>query len=324
MTFHFFEIFYFQFYIYFHYYQEKILQSNINIIIYKKFIFNKKFMSNRLLWILIILVFFWTGYLYYNYKYLPAKEQKIQAQLIEKQLIEQEQKAKTIKKETVFKKEILIKKELTSEQKIQEIKANKQNYKTFTFDDWLKSYFLLNDNNLYLYFSGSQIWKFDLVTPDLLRVEKVYWKGDDLYIEVWNDKFYYNSITKNIVKIDLNIAVLYVKKADDKSLIIVTEKWSFNYSIFDKSLVYFSYFNDYVVFGDWYIWYVKTNQKRILTNLWYDNETGSDLIVYYNPSTKEKNIINRTKLNIIKMYMIADKLFVKTSDLSIYELQNLK
>jgi hypothetical protein len=173
-----------------------------------------------------------------------------------------------------------------------------------------------------LYFNGSQIWKFDFVTPDLLRVDIIYWTINDLYIEVWDDKFYYNSVVNNIVKIDLNINILYVKKANNRTLIFVTDKWSFNYSIFDKYVEYFSYFNDYVIFNEWYIWIVKKDQKRILTNLWY--ETDNDLIVYYNPNTKEKNIINNTKLDIIKIYMVGDKLFVETSDLVTYELQNLK
>jgi hypothetical protein len=64
---------------------------------------------------------------------LPSKEQKIQAQLIEKKLLEHEKELKTIKKEIVFKKQKSVKKELTSELKIQDLKANKQNYKTFTF-----------------------------------------------------------------------------------------------------------------------------------------------------------------------------------------------
>lgn len=275
-------------------------------------------MSNRLLWILIILWFIWAWYIYYQSIYLPNKQLEIQEQLVQQQL-EQEQSQK---KEIVLTKQEIDKIELTPEQKIQEIKTNKENYKTFGLENWSKAYFRESGNKLDLYYDDAIIWNFDLVYPEYLRVETVFWTINDLYIEVGPDKFYYNSEIKSNTKIDLNIDVMYVKKTNTSNLILLTTKWSFYYNISDKTLNYFSFFNDYVIFRDLYIWMVKTDEKRILTNLWF--ETDKNLIVYYNPDSKEKKILFETNLDISNMYLLNDKLFLKTIDGELYELENIE
>lgn len=278
-------------------------------------------MSNRLLWILIILWFIWAGYLYYNLKYLPNKQLEIKAQIIEQKKIKVKQDE--AKKEVKLTKQVIDKVELTSEQKIQELKWEKQNYKTFNLKNGSKVYFKEENNKLDLYLDSVKIWNFDLVYPNFLKVREIEWSLNDLYIEVGNSKFYYNSNSWVIDEIDLKIDVIYVKKATADNLIFVTTKGSFNYSISNKTLEYFSYFNDYIILKDWYIWLVKKDEKRILNNLWFETENDSDLIVYYNPNTKEKRIINRPKLDIQKIYMVNDKLFISDIDWNIYELENL-
>ena len=172
-------------------------------------------MSNRILWVLIIIWFIWVWYLYYNLTYLPNKELKIQKQLDEQQqIIEQE---KEVKKDIVLTKQINDKVETTNQQKIEELKANNTKYKTFTLDNWKKIYFLEFSNKLDLYVNDNKIWNFELVSPEFLRLELVDWSISDLYIEVWGDKFYYDSIYKNIVKVNLDIDVIYVKKVGNKN-----------------------------------------------------------------------------------------------------------
>ncbi|MDD2870959.1 MAG: hypothetical protein PHS49_03115 [Candidatus Gracilibacteria bacterium] len=275
-------------------------------------------MSNRLLGILIILGFIGAGYIYYQSIYLPNKQLEIQEQLVQQQL-EQEQSQK---KEIVLTKQEIDKIELTPEQKIQEIKTNKENYKTFGLENGSKAYFRESGNKLDLYYDDAIIGNFDLVYPEYLRVETVFGTINDLYIEVGPDKFYYNSEIKSNTKIDLNIDVMYVKKTNTSNLILLTTKGSFYYNISDKTLNYFSFFNDYVIFRDLYIGLVKTDEKRILTNLGF--ETDKNLIVYYNPDTKEKKILFETNLDISNMYLLNDQLFLKTIDGELYELENIE
>ncbi len=276
-------------------------------------------MINKIIWVLIIIWVIWTWYFFYNYKYLVKNEEEISSKIKKQEELEK-QKFED-KKEIILTKQILNKDLLTNSEKIQKIKENNKNYKNFTFNNWLKVYFKEEDNKLDLYSDDKKIWTFDLVYPDYLKIYLIDWTLNDLYIEVANNKFYYNSVLWNIVQIDLNIDVIYSKKTQENNLIFVTSKWSFNYSITEKTLEYFSYFNDYVSFNDWYIWLVKKDEKRILNNLWF--EATWNLIVYYNPNTKEKNIIYKTDLDINKIYTIENKLFLVKDDWEIYELENI-
>ena len=273
-------------------------------------------MSNRILWILVMIWIFGAGYLYYTFIIIPAKNVRIQERLEEQILLEQKKQAPVLVKQEI------VDVELTKAEKIQFIKDKKSSYKTFKFSNTLKAFFLENNNRLELYLNDDKIWNFDLVYTQYLNVELILWTSRDLYIEVWKYKFYYNDKTKLISEIELNIDVNYVKIWTNNRLIFVTDKGSFVYSIFDKKLEYFNYFNDFVYINDWYVWLVRKDEKRILNNLWFDIE-DFNLIVYYNSSTKEKKIIYETRLDIIQIYTKNDKLYLITEDNKIHELENV-
>lgn len=276
-------------------------------------------MLNKIFSFLIIIWVFVWWYFYYNYKYIPEQNMKIQAQVKEEEQkkIEIEQTKKALKLSKIDVKII----ELTNEQKIQQIKDDKSNYKTFNLKNASKVYFREMDNKLDLYVDNVKIWNFNLVYPWLLRVNEVLWSLNDLYIEIGNNKFYYNSLSWLIIWIDLNIDIKYVKKWSINELIFVTSMWSFTYSILDKKLEYFTYFNDFVYYSDFYIWLVKKDDTRILKNLWF--EADSDLIVLYNPNTKEKKILYKLLEKIDYIYVQNEILYLYDIEWNIYELENI-
>ena len=278
-------------------------------------------MSNRFLWILIIIGFIWVWYLYYNLSYLPEKKLRIE-QNLQKSLVVEVKKPELIK-------QIIDKPDLTNTQKVEDInmtwswvKENNQDYKTFNLVNNSKAHFIENNSKLDLYLNSNKIWSFTLVYSQYLRVDLISWSNLDLFIEVWADKYFYNNKAKTITQIDLNIHTQYVKTWSENNLIFVTDKWSFIYSIYDKSFEYFSYFSDFVYYNNWYIWLVRESDKRILSNLWF--KTKNNLIVYYNPNTKEKKIIYETDLNITKIYVQNNKLFFINDAWEMYELENIK
>ena len=264
-------------------------------------------MSNRLLWILIIIWFIWIWYIYYHLEYLPNEQIK---------KINEEKIDNTIVKLNIEKKE------LSKDEKIIELKENIKNYKTFTLWNLSKVYFKENNNNLDIYLEDEKIWFFPLVYKEFLRVDLIRWTESDLYIEVWPKKYYYNYTTKIIRSVDLNIDIHYVKKISDKELLFITKKWPFKYYIKNHKLEYISYFNDFVYFNDWYIWVINKNEKRILKNLWFNTE--SNLIVYYNSYTKEKSIIYETNLDIKEIYVKDNKFYFVSNNKEIFELENIK
>ncbi|MDP2091074.1 MAG: hypothetical protein Q8K30_05765 [Candidatus Gracilibacteria bacterium] len=276
-------------------------------------------MLNKIFSFLIIIGVFVGGYFYYNYKYIPEQNMKIQAQVKEEEQkkIEIEQTKKALKLSKIDVKII----ELTNEQKIQQIKDDKSNYKTFNLKNASKVYFREMDNKLDLYVDNVKIGNFNLVYPGLLRVNEVLGSLNDLYIEIGNNKFYYNSLSGLIIGIDLNIDIKYVKKGSINELIFVTSMGSFTYSILDKKLEYFTYFNDFVYYSDFYIGLVKKDDTRILKNLGF--EADSDLIVLYNPNTKEKKILYKLLEKIDYIYVQNEILYLYDIEGNIYELENI-
>jgi len=274
-------------------------------------------MSNRFLWILIILWFIWAGYIYYNLVYLPELKANELRLINENNKIENEKITKEIsltkKDRVVFNK--------TNSEKIEEIIENNKNYKTFKLPNNKKAYFKKNNNLLDLYYDDIRVSSFEFNSSENLIVEKILWDNNDLYIQIWDNKFYFNSYTKVVKKINIKIEVLYVKESWINNLIFVTTEWSFNYNKFSEELTYFSYFNDYVNYKDWYIWIVEFNDYRILNNLWLESN-NENLIIYYNSATKEKRVIINTLIDYKFIYFKNNKIFIESIEGELYELEN--
>ena len=275
-------------------------------------------MSNRILWILIILWFIWTGYLYYNFSYIPTKKAKEIRIELEKQ---KKDEAKVIKRiELVKQKQINVTK--TKQEKIKELREDIKHYKTFKLENNKKAYFTENNWKLDLYYDNKKIWVFDLVYSKYLLVELILGDNNDLFIEIWNKKYYYNNKLNQISKIDLNVDVLYVKEWNTNNIIFVTKKWSFIYNIYNNTLNYFSFFNDFVYFKEGYIWIIKSNDSVRIKNLWLWN-INKTLIYYYNPDLKEKKVLYSSELSIDKIYIKNNRLYIETIDNNLYILENI-
>lgn len=275
-------------------------------------------MSNRILWILIILFFIIWWYSYYKFSYIPRIQVEEQKKLEEANKIENE---KLIKKVELVKIDKIDNKK-TNLELINDIIENEKNYKTFKFNNWLKAYFKEVDSGLDLYYNYDKIWSFKLVFAQYLRADIVSATDNDLYIEVWWDKYYYNFNTKELNNIKLNIDVLYTKKLSNNELILVTSKWSFKYNIFSSKIEYFSFFDDFVNFNDWYIWIIKSNDNIRLNNLWI-NANNKNIILYYNPYTKEKKVLYSTSLDYDKFYMKDNKFYLERGEQEFYILDNI-
>lgn len=262
-------------------------------------------MNNKFLSFLVLIWVFWAWYLYYHFKYLPWKtdreNQKIQA------IIEQEAENKEVKI-------VKIEKDESSD-----LETNK--YANFNLYNWKIAYFEEKESYLELFLENEKVWNFDLVYNNFLRVEYIYWSISDLYIEVWKKKYYYNSINKELRNLDFFIDVLYVKKGISNNLIFVSDKWSFKYLYNENKFDYFNLFSDYINFQDWYLWIIKSTDERILKNLWLNS--NYNLVVFYNPLTKEKNIIYETDIEIKKIYFKNKKVYLEDINNEEYILENI-
>lgn len=253
-------------------------------------------------------------------KYLPKQEKLVDEQILINKQIEEKKKTDNIKPKLV--KKIMEQKELSNSEKIEEIKTNKKYYKSIKLENSSQIYFKENEKKLDLYLDNKKIWNFDLVLPEYLRVELINGSNNDLYIEIWADKFYYNSEIQKSILLDLSIDVDYLKKWLNKNLIIKTSQGSFIYYTKTNSFEYFSFFNDFIEINDWYLWVVNKTEKITLNNLWF--ETDKSILVYYNPSNKEKTIEYETDLNIKKLYIFNEKVYIVNDKWEKFELENIK
>ncbi len=278
-------------------------------------------MSNRLLWILILLWFIGIWYLYYNLSYIPNIESE-RLKIIENEIkINKEKELK--EKEIKLVKQDIIGTNKTNKEIINEIKENIKNYKTFKLSNWLKAYFIKNSSNtLDLYYNENKIWNFKLVYNKYLVVDYIVWSKWDLYIEIWKEKYIYNNITKLINKIELNIKIKYVKK-DKNWFIFITDKWSFIYNVSNKKLEYFSYFDDFISMDNWYVWIIKKNDLLRIKNLWI-NKINNDIIYFYNPVSKEKKVVFNLNIDYKKIYKKGDNVYLDSKDNNSYILENIK
>lgn len=272
-------------------------------------------MSNRLIWVLIIFGFMLFGFFYWTFVYVPNKieeEKQVQIALEEwkKEISLVEIKTENNEKE-----------ELTPEQKIEEIKTNNSFYRIIEL--WnSKFYFSKNDNSLELKKDEKVVGNFDLVPEDKLEIQKIYSSRDDFYLVVWNKKYIYNQNTDLIFELDLSVDVKYIKRSEDL-FVIVTWKWSYVFDKTDKSLEYFTFFEDFVYYKDSYVWIIRDNDKRRLKNLWLES-LNDNSIYFYNPKTKEKKSLYETSLILEKIYFEDEFIYFIDSNDKIYKLENLE
>lgn len=272
--------------------------------------------KNKFFSILILIFMMIVGVFFYYLKYIPYQNKKIKEQEIQKQKELEEAKAPK------FIKQDIQKIELTNAQKIDELRDKKNYYKVIKLSNYSKAYFKKENDNLLLSYLWNKVWNFDFVSENDLNVMLIEWTDTSLFIKVWENKYYYDSNTNQINKIDLNIAVKYVKVWQEDSLLIVTEKGTFIYNKYKNELDYFSYFNDFVYYKDWYIWIVNQGEDRIFRNLWYTEEK-QNLIVYYNPKTKHKEIRKKTDEIIKKIFIFWWSIFIKTGNDKLFKIENI-
>lgn len=273
-------------------------------------------MSNRLIWILIVFSFgvFW--FIYWTYFYIPSKIEEKQRQ--EQIALEQKKEIKLVEiKELEKENEI---KELTPQEKIEELKRINSFYKIIEIETDV-FYFSKKDNILEVKLGEKIVWNFDLVPVDKLSISRVYSSWDDYYILNWNKKYIYNSVSDLLIELDLTIDIDYIKRSENL-YIIKTQKWSFIFDRNTKTLEYFTFFDDFVYYKDFYIWIIKKDDERRLKNLSISSIKGNS-IFKYNPKTKEKKSLYETNLDLEKIYNLWDEIYFIDSNSKTYKLENL-
>jgi len=303
-------------------------------------------MSNRLLSVFILIWVFVSGYIYYEFKYVPKMIKKQEEKALELKL-EQENKEKIKNKEKkVSLEQIKEQKQVennkiieknknikiienkidsqTIKQKIEYLKQIKNAYVKFELKNWKIFYFMESNNKLLLYISWQKLWEFNKVEVKDLNVLEIIWNNDYIFLQIWENKYLYNLLTKQMNILDLKPSILYVKSwINTQEFLFKTKLWIYIYTYKNNKFEYFNFFEDFVYYKNWYLWIINKSDTRRLSNLSI-NQTNNNLIVYYNPNSKEKDIVYKTNLALKKIYFQNNKIYFEDSQNKEYELENIK
>ena len=242
-------------------------------------------MSNRLIWLLIILVFIllWLGYYFWVEKPYQEKQEII------KNEIEVLNKKEIYKKVTLTKIEekeseslLALNKEEKIELKNKEILKIKQNI-------WN----ILKINNI-----------------DEIKIQKISWDKNLFLINFDKKNYIFNKKRLNLKNTYLNIPIIYAKKINYKTYLITT-KWTFILN--NNNLEYFSMFSDFV-FQEWnYIWIIKNTDDYIKNNFNLEKNDWN-LIFLYNPKKSIKKVLYRPDFEIKKILLKNNKVIIESEN----------
>lgn len=265
-------------------------------------------MFKKILWVLILVWIIFVLIIEYS----STKKEKLEEE--QKQLLQEEEKKIGLNKLEENQNVI------SNAEKIEQLKQKNKSYIVFNFWKDLFS-FKENKDKMELFFNWKNIWNYDKIDKDGIKIFET--KGSDIYyyIELLDKKYLYNSQVNILKEIDLKIDVEYVKVSEDQ-IIFKTIKWSFIHDFATQEFNYYSYFNDFIYYKTWVIWIVKPEEKTRLSNLGFENER-QNLIIFYDSVTKEKKILLKTNDDLVKIYLEENKVFLENIKNEKFELENI-
>ncbi len=217
---------------------------------------------------------------------------------------------------------IIPEQEISNKDRISYLRDKNRALQFFDLESWVYAYFS-SGWELYLYRDESteKIWDFSVSEDDELDVQLVS-DTDYLYFQIWDTKYIYHVKSWKIETLSLWVDISYIKKwNDDNYLVFVTSVWAYTYDISSNTFEYFYLFKDFVYTDDNYIWVIYADEEKKLQNFDLVN-TDSNLIIRYNPDTKNREVLYETLLQIDKIYMQDETVYFE-SEGKRYELENL-
>jgi len=130
---------------------------------------------------------------------------------------------------------------------------------------------------------------------------------------------FYNKNNNYSFDIDFYLNIEYIKELYPDLFVIKTNKWAFNFNKKTKEIDYFSLFDDYVYFNNFYIGVIDDNDLQRKNNLWFKNKKWN-LVILYDLKTKTKRILYISDYKIKKIFIESNKVFIENSKNQKYEI----
>jgi len=240
-----------------------------------------------------------------------------------------------LEKEVVFKKVLEEKsstwniRNINISNKIQELKDNleiKNSYLNFDLKELWNFYFIASLDKLTLYRKlwtvKTRLYDFEKISKDKIDILQIYGTKKEILISIWDDKYIYDLNYWKTTKFILVPKVSYVKK-NNNIYSLVTKKGTFLYDNITAKIEYFYFFKDFVYFDDSsYIWVVYLDDKERLKNYNLESE-WKNLIVKYDYKTKERKILQKTSIKIVKIIKEKTWIYIFDNEGNKYLIENI-
>lgn len=149
--------------------------------------------------------------------------------------------------------------------------------------------------------------------PNFVWISWTYW----VLFSSWDKKILISG--NNILEFNLSSEVTFVKPINNKKYLIETDSWKFIFDKTSKKLEYFSLFDDFFYNSDGnYVALLKKSSSDLKNRFWFDD--FANIIITYNPKTKEAKELYQTDLDIVNIYKKWDNIYLVSGRGNIYKL----
>lgn len=174
----------------------------------------------------------------------------------------------------------------------------------------------IKDNLIFIYYKTYNIWQFEYITWDIFDIYRILWDANNVYLTIWNNKYILNTKFFSFKKLIFPFDLIYIKKYKDFIYQFVSKKWVFLYYINEKRYEYIDIFSDFIIKDGQYIWYIRNDDTRRKTNLWYENIKWN-LIISFNILSKEKKIIKILQNDLLEIFLDNNDIIILLDDFSL-------
>lgn len=267
-------------------------------------------MKNRIFWFLILVfVIFWV-LLYFMFKQEQAKNNIETWTWINSWSLEEK---------VVFSKISSSWNIETSENKIENLREKASNFAYFRI--WEnKFYFNVSGEKLELKVWEKNIWFFDLVLAHEIKVSEIFWLTKTFLIELKDKKIIYSLENDILKEFETKLDITYWKFSNWNFVFFSKDKWTFVLFKEKSDLEFFPIFSDFVFYKSWYIWIIWREDSERKSR--FEIESSKNIVLYFDPKTKEKKVIFELDFQPIKIFEKDEKIFLQTPNGEYFSIEN--
>jgi hypothetical protein len=208
----------------------------------------------------------------------------------------------------------------TAEEKILQLRKQKSSYASFPLKSGKEIIIQDMGEKLALFYEDKELFRFAKIQANKIQVQEVE-STRSVYINTGETQWILDTSSYSFFPLTFIPEILYIKPwITSQELIFISDKGAFTYNKNTNTFLYFYAFLDYVPLTEEYIGVIYTDEEQKKKNYNLTQET-QNLIIRYNPDTKERKILYKTDLKIEKIYKKGEQIFFETNE-GKYELEN--